>query len=121
MPGYLFRPMSDEEAREISGWSYEPRYDFYDWMSDPDDLEESLDPKRRKGASFSIFDDEEALVGFFRIEAKYRTVDVGLGLGVAGLMQRTRKRLFSALGTALNGLVLAAVVALFALGWVVGA
>lgn len=46
---------------------------------------------------------------------------VGLGLGVAGLMQRTRKRLFSALGTALNGLVLAAVVALFALGWVLGA
>jgi hypothetical protein len=46
---------------------------------------------------------------------------VGLGLGVAGLMQHTRKRLFSALGTALNGLVLAAVVVLFALGWVVGA
>ena len=68
MPGYLFRPISDEEAREISGWSYEPPYDFYDWMSDPDDLEESLDLKRRKGASFSIFDDEEALVGFFRTE-----------------------------------------------------
>lgn len=87
MPGYLFRPISDEEAREISGWSYEPPYDFYDWMSDPDDLEESLDPKRRKGASFSILDDEEALVGFFRIEAKYRTVDVGLGLdySLAGL------------------------------------
>ena len=68
MPGYLFRPISDEEAREISGWSYEPPYDFYDWMSDPDDLKELLDPKRRKGASFSIFDDEEALVGFFRTE-----------------------------------------------------
>ena len=46
---------------------------------------------------------------------------VGLGLGVAGLIQRTCKRLFRALGTALNGLVLTAVVALFALGSVVGA
>jgi di/tricarboxylate transporter len=46
---------------------------------------------------------------------------VGLGLGVAGLIQRTRKRLFSALGTALNGLVLAAMFILFALGSLVGA
>ncbi|MDQ4128272.1 MAG: hypothetical protein M3151_10060 [Actinomycetota bacterium] len=46
---------------------------------------------------------------------------VGLGLGVAGLFQRTRKRLFSALGTALNGLILVAMVVLFALGSVVGA
>ena len=80
MPGYLFRPVSDEEVREISGWRYGPPYDFYDWMSAPEDLEELLDPKRRKGAYLSIFDDEEALVGFFGIEAKDRTVDVGLGL-----------------------------------------
>ena len=46
---------------------------------------------------------------------------IGLGLGVAGLIQRTRKRLFSALGTALNGLVLAALFILFALGSIVGA
>ena len=46
---------------------------------------------------------------------------VGLGLGVAGLIQRTRKRLFAALGTALNGLFLAAMFVLFALGSLVGA
>jgi hypothetical protein len=46
---------------------------------------------------------------------------IGLGLGVAGLIQGTRKRLFSVLGTALNGLVLAAMVVLLALGSVVGA
>jgi len=46
---------------------------------------------------------------------------IGLGLGVAGLIQRTRKRLFAALGTTLNGLVLAAMFILFALGSVVGA
>ena len=46
---------------------------------------------------------------------------VGLGLGIAGLIQGMRKRLFSVLGTALNGLVLFICVALFALGSVVDA
>lgn len=46
---------------------------------------------------------------------------VGLGLGIAGLIQNTRRRLFAALGTGLNGLVLIAFVALFALGSLVGA
>jgi ribosomal-protein-alanine N-acetyltransferase len=80
MPRYLFRPMTDEEAREISGWRYEPPYDFYNWTSDPDDLEELLDPERRKDSYFSVFDEEGALVGFFGIGAKDGTVDVGLGL-----------------------------------------
>jgi len=80
MPRYLFRPMSDEEAREISGWHYEPPYDFYDATSDQDDLEELLDPERRKDAYFSAFDREETLVGFFQFEIEGETVDVGLGL-----------------------------------------
>jgi [ribosomal protein S18]-alanine N-acetyltransferase len=80
VPRYLFRPMTDGEAREISGWRYEQPYDFYDWTSDPDDLEELLDPERRKGTYFSVFDEEGALVGFFGIEAKDGSVDVGLGL-----------------------------------------
>jgi hypothetical protein len=46
---------------------------------------------------------------------------IGLGLGIAGLIQSVRKRLFSVLGTALNGFVLFVFVALFALGSVVGA
>ncbi len=80
MPGYLFRPMGDGEAREISGWRYEPPYDFYDWTSDPDDLEELLDPERRKDAYFSAFDESGALVGFFQFEVRGETVDVGLGM-----------------------------------------
>ncbi len=80
MPGYLFRPMGDGEAREISGWRYEPPYDFYDWTSDPDDLEELLDPERRKDAYFSAFDERGALVGFFQFEVRGQTVDVGLGM-----------------------------------------
>ena len=80
MPGYSFRPMSDEEAREISGWSYEPPYDFYDLASDEDDLAELLDPERRKDAYFSAFDDDRVLAGYFQFEVEGRTVDVGLGL-----------------------------------------
>lgn len=80
MLGYSFRPMSDEEAREISGWSYEPPYDFYDVASDEDDLAELLDPERRKDAYFSAFDDEGVLAGYFQFEVEGRTVDVGLGL-----------------------------------------
>ena len=80
MPGYRFRQMEDEEAVEISGWHYEPPYDFYDATSDPDDLEELLDPKRRKDAYFSVFDRGGVLVGFFQFEKEGKTVDVGLGM-----------------------------------------
>ncbi len=80
MPRYLFRPRDDEEAREVSAWRYEPPYDFYDWTSDPDDLEELLDPERRKDAYFSAFDGRGALVGFFQFEVEGETVDVGLGM-----------------------------------------
>jgi len=78
--GYLFRLMKDEEATEISGWHYEPPYDFYDATSDQDDLEELLDPKRKKDAYFSVFDEDGVLVGFFQFEREGTTVDVGLGL-----------------------------------------
>src|ERR687893_1255916 len=77
--GYRFRLMSDEEAARISGWHYEPPYYFYDATSDPDDLEELLDPKRRKDAYFSVFDGS-VLVGFFQFEREGTTVDIGLGM-----------------------------------------
>ena len=80
MPIYRFRQMSDEDAREISRWHYEPPYDFYDPTSDPGDLEELLDPDRREGAYFSALDEGGALVGFFQFEREGATVDVGLGL-----------------------------------------
>jgi len=72
--------MEDEEATQISGWQYEPPYDFYDATSDPDDLQELLDAKRRKDAYFSVFDEDGALAGFFQFEKADNTVDVGLGM-----------------------------------------
>jgi len=81
MTAYVFRPMNDEEAREISGWSYDPPYDFYDATSDPGDLAELLDRKRRQeGAYYAAFDERGALVGFFQFEKKGQIVEVGLGL-----------------------------------------
>jgi ribosomal-protein-alanine N-acetyltransferase len=80
MSGYRFRQMEDEEATRISGWHYEPPYDFYDATSDPDDLRELLDPKRRKDAYFSVFDEGGVLVGFFQFEREGTTVDIGLGM-----------------------------------------
>jgi len=78
--GYRFRKMEDEEATQISGWHYDPPYDFYDATSDPDDLDELLDPRRRKDAYFSVFEEGEVLVGFFQFERDNKTVDVGLGM-----------------------------------------
>ncbi|QIN79440.1 hypothetical protein GBA65_13995 [Rubrobacter marinus] len=42
---------------------------------------------------------------------------LGLGLGIAGLVQRRRRKLFAAIGTALNGLVVLGVVALVVLSF----
>ncbi len=77
---YLLRQMDDAEACEISGWRYDPPYDFYDATADPDDLAELLDPERREDLYFSVLDDENRLVGLFQFEKTDETVDVGLGL-----------------------------------------
>ena len=79
-PEHLFRQMDDADAREISGWRYEPPYDFYDPTADPADLAELLDPERRRDTYFSVVAEENRLVGFFQFEGKDETVDVGLGL-----------------------------------------
>lgn len=45
---------------------------------------------------------------------------VGLALGIAGVIQRRRKKLFAVLGTVGNGVVLLAFVALIVLGLAIG-
>jgi ribosomal-protein-alanine N-acetyltransferase len=77
---FEFRKINDEKAQEIVRWSVAPPYDFYDWVSDPDDLAELLDPRRRGDDYFSAFDEKGALVGFFQFEREGRVVEVGLGL-----------------------------------------
>jgi [ribosomal protein S18]-alanine N-acetyltransferase len=77
---FEFTKMTDEEAQEIAGWRYVPPYDFYDWVSNPDDLAEFLDPHRRGDDYFSAFDEKGALVGSFRFKRDGKVVGVGLGL-----------------------------------------
>ena len=78
--GYLFRQMDDADAREISGWRYDPPYDFYNSTADPADLAELLDPQSRRDDYFSALDGENRLVGFFQFDKSDEAVDVGLGL-----------------------------------------
>ena len=77
---YRFRPMDDTDAREISGWRYEPPYDFYDADADPADLEELLDPERRRDAYFSVLDEDDRIAGLFQFEREGKTVNLGLKL-----------------------------------------
>src|SRR5215216_3855771 len=63
-----FSKMRDEEAQEIARWRYVPPYDFYDSVSDPDDLAELLDSRRRGDDYFSAFDEKGALVGSFKFK-----------------------------------------------------
>jgi ribosomal-protein-alanine N-acetyltransferase len=77
---FEFRKMTDEEAQQIAGWRYVPPYDFYDWVSDPDDLAELLDPRRRGEDYFSAFDEKGTLVGSFKFKRDGKVVEVGLGL-----------------------------------------
>src|SRR3712207_5233433 len=79
-PPYRFKPMDDADAREISGWRYEPPYDFYDGDADPEDLAELRDQERRGDAYFSVLGEGDRIAGFFQFERDGGTVDVGLGL-----------------------------------------
>src|ERR671917_2331591 len=86
---YRFHQMDDADAHEISGWRYDPPYDFYDRDADPQDLAELRDPERRENVYFSVRDAEERLVGFFQFERNGGAGDVGLGVG-AGLTRQGR-------------------------------
>jgi ribosomal-protein-alanine N-acetyltransferase len=78
---FEFSKMTDEEAQEIARWRYVPPYDFYDSISDPDDLVELLDPRQRGDDYFSALDEKGALVGFFQFKRDGNAVvEVGLRL-----------------------------------------
>ena len=89
-PLYAFRPMSDKAARKVAAWRYEPPYDFYDVANDPEDLQELLDPEKRRNYFAAYSDAEDGPMGFFCFGAEARVpggdygdgedLDVGLGL-----------------------------------------
>lgn len=85
---FALRPMSEEDVQAIVEWRYEGPYAFYNWASDPDDLEEFLQTWRE--TYYAVLDEEEALVGFFTFGTDARVpggayddreaIDIGLGL-----------------------------------------
>ena len=77
---YRIEPMSQLQARTVAAWRYTPPYDFYDWVADPDDLAELLDPVQRQGRYFAVLSDPGGLVGFFMFKHEGDTIEVGLGL-----------------------------------------
>jgi ribosomal-protein-alanine N-acetyltransferase len=84
---YRFEPMSDDQARAIAGWRYDPPYDFYNSVADPGDLTELLDPAQRANVYFGVLSASGDLVGFFMFKREGDAVEVGLGLrpGLTGL------------------------------------
>jgi [ribosomal protein S18]-alanine N-acetyltransferase len=76
-----FRVMSQADAVEISGWHYQPPYDFYDATADAGDLAELLDPELRAGNYLAAVDRGGAVVGFAQLLAESGTVDVGWACG----------------------------------------
>lgn len=78
--GYRLYQMDALDAREVTGWRYDPPYDFYDGDADPEDLAELRDAARRRNVYFSVRDEKGRLVGFFQFETEGDAVDVGLGL-----------------------------------------
>jgi len=64
-------PVSPEEMDAITGWAYEPPYDFYDGRHEP-----VRNPERFHAAH----DADGSVVGFYYFELKGRVLEYGLGL-----------------------------------------
>jgi [ribosomal protein S18]-alanine N-acetyltransferase len=77
---FTFKKRAEEDAHQIASWHYPPPYDFYDMDQDPEDLAELLDPQTWQEPNYSVFNEENELVGFFDFKPDGQTVEVGLGL-----------------------------------------
>ena len=51
---FHFEPLTQADAEAIAEWRYPEPYSFYDWMSDPGDLRELLEPTRRGEAYWAV-------------------------------------------------------------------
>jgi [ribosomal protein S18]-alanine N-acetyltransferase len=77
---FSVRRMTQADAEAVATWRYAGEYAFYDWTAEPDDLALLLDPGRRRDA-FHVADGEDGrLAGFFQIESRSGSVELGLGL-----------------------------------------
>jgi ribosomal-protein-alanine N-acetyltransferase len=78
---FRFRSMSQEAAEAIAGWHYPEPFSFYDWVADPNDLAELLDPTARGDGYFAVDDEAGELIGFFHYKGpRGPRLEIGLGL-----------------------------------------
>ena len=77
---FIFRPMTEPDARAIAAWHYAAPYSFYDFASDPDDLAELLDPTGWGKTYFATTDEFGDLIGFWQVQTQGETAEIGLGL-----------------------------------------
>ena len=74
-----FVRMDGERARAIAAWRYEGVYAFYDWVNDPDDLAELLEPGNWD-EYFAAVDEGGELLGSLHTVYADGVVEIGLGL-----------------------------------------
>ena len=72
-------PWSADHARAVAAWHYEPPYDFYDLVSDPDDEAELFDPARWPRYR-AVLGGDGTLEAFWFFRPDGDAVEVGLGL-----------------------------------------
>lgn len=77
---FSFKPMAEEDARQIAVWHYAAPYDFYDMEQDPEDLAELLDPQSWQAPNYAVFNKEKELIGFFSFHQADQAIEIGLGL-----------------------------------------
>ena len=77
---FAVRPLTQADAEAIAAWRYPGEYAFYDWTAEPDDLALLLDPLRRRDAFHVAEGEDGRLAGFFQVESRAQSVEIGLGL-----------------------------------------
>jgi ribosomal-protein-alanine N-acetyltransferase len=80
---YVLAPMSEEDAREVSGWRYPAPYHVYKWPR-WDVMQargrEFADPAVRAAQYLTIRDNEDRLTGYLQLFPLDRVTRLGLGL-----------------------------------------
>ena len=77
---FAVRPLTQADAEAVAAWRYPGEYAFYDFTAEPDDLALVLDPARRGDAFHAVDGEDGTLAGFFQVELRAKSVEIGLGL-----------------------------------------